>query len=316
MDIILEQILILSIMTVVGVIAYKLKAINKENANGLVKVIIKITLPLLIFTTFAVTELTDEILINSPYVFAASFFVVIVLFFLSKISAKALKLDAENTALHNVHTMFGNIVFLGFPLLDALLPGGEGLIYATIFKLGHDTLMWTWGIYILNKGAEKKSSQNWKHLINPTTVAFVFGLILLIIKVKIPDLVFTPLSKIGHTTIYLSMIYVGSVLAAVKFKSLVSNLRSYVLSFNKLIFGALILLGAFYILKLVGINVPQKAVIVSVMQAAMPCMIVISVLAQEMGLNSKQAVENIFVTSVLSIGSLPLMYWIVGQLFG
>ncbi|PLX09489.1 MAG: hypothetical protein C0596_02845 [Marinilabiliales bacterium] len=71
MDIILEQILILSIMTVVGVIAYKLKAINKENANGLVKVIIKITLPLLIFTTFAGTELTDEILINSHYVFAA-----------------------------------------------------------------------------------------------------------------------------------------------------------------------------------------------------------------------------------------------------
>ncbi|MBN2778051.1 MAG: AEC family transporter [Bacteroidales bacterium] len=315
METIFEQILILAIMTLVGVVAYKLKAINKENANGLVKVIIKVTLPLLIFTTFAGTELTDEIIINFPYVFAASFFVVIVLFFLSKITAKALKLDAENTALHNAHTMFGNIVFLGFPLLDALLPGGEGLIYATIFQLGHDTLMWTWGIFILNKGSQKKSTQNWKHLINPTTISLIIGLIFLSINIKIPDLIFSPLSKIGHTTIYLSMIYVGSVLAAVSLKSLISNLRSYILSLNKLIFGALILLGAFYILKLAGIDVPKKAVIVSVMQAAMPCMIVISVLAQEMGLNSKQAVENIFVTSVLSIGSLPLIYWLIGLIF-
>ena len=82
-----------------------------------------------------------------------------------------------------------------------------------------------------------------------------------------------------------------------------------------MVFGALFLLGAFYLLKVCGVEVPKKAVIVSVMQAAMPCMIVISVLAQEMGLNSKQAVENIFVTSILSIGSLPIIYWLIGLIF-
>ncbi len=315
MEKIFEQILILSIMTVIGVIAFKLKAITRENANGLVKVIMKITLPLLIFTTFAGTELTDEILISFPFVFFSSFFIVFILYLLSKLSAKTLKLDKENTALHNVHTMFGNVVFLGFPLLDALLPGGEGLIYATIFQLGHDTLMWTWGIFILNSGAPKKTNNKLKHLINPTTISFILGLIFLIAKIKIPNLIFTPLSNIGHTTIYLSMIYVGVVLAAVKLKSLVSNLRSYVLSFNKLILGPIVLLAGFYLLKHTGVNIPQKAVISSVMQAAMPCMIIISVLAEEMGLNSKQAVENIFVTSILSMGSLPLIYWVLTIVF-
>ena len=315
MEKIFEQILILSIMTIVGVIAFKLKAITRENANGLVKVIMKITLPLLIFTTFAGTELTDEILISFPFVFFSSFFIVFILYLLSKLSAKTLKLDKENTALHNVHTMFGNVVFLGFPLLDALLPGGEGLIYATIFQLGHDTLMWTWGIFILNSGAPKKTSNNLKHLINPTTISFILGLIFLIAKIKIPNLIFTPLNNIGHTTVYLSMIYVGVVLGAVKLKSLISNLRSYVLSFNKLILGPIVLLAGFYLLKHTGVNIPQKAVIASVMQAAMPCMIIISVLAEEMGLNSKQAVENIFVTSILSMGSLPLIYWVVTIVF-
>ncbi len=298
-------------MTLVGAIAYKTKAINKDNTNGLVKVIIKITLPLLIFTTFAGTELTDKILINFPFIFSASIFVVLVLFLLSNLSAKILHLNIENKALHNVHTMFGNVVFLGFPLLDALFPGGEGLIYATFFQLGHDTLMWTWGIYILNKGSKNKSSKNWKHLINPTTIAFVLGVLFLLTNIKIPNLLFIPLNKIGHTTIYLSMIYVGSVLAAVKLKSLITNFRSYILSFNKLLLGGLILFGVFKLLQIIGINVPQKAIIVSVLQTTMPCMIIISVLAQEMGLNSKQAVENIFVSSVLSIITLPFVFWLI-----
>ncbi len=315
MEIIFEQILVLTIMTIVGIVAYKLKAINKENANSLVKVIIKITLPLLIFTTFAGTELNDEIIANFPYVFLSASFSVASLFLLSLITSRILKLDKENKALHSVHTMFGNVVFLGFPLLNAVYPGGEGLIYATIFQLGHDTLMWTWGIFILNNGSSKKSSKNWKHLLNPNTIAFALGILFMMFKIKIPELVLTPLSKIGHTTIYLSMIYVGAVLASVKIKSLISNLRSYVLSFNKLLLAPIILILTFYLLSVLGVNVSEKAVMSSVLQAAMPCMIIISVLAQEMGLNSKQAVENIFVTSVLSVGTLPFIYWLVGVVF-
>jgi len=100
-------------------------------------------------------------------------------------------------------------------------------------------------------------------------------------------------------------------LAAVKLKSLITNFRSYILSFNKLLLGGLILFGVFKLLQIIGINVPQKAIIVSVLQTTMPCMIIISVLAQEMGLNSKQAVENIFVSSVLSIITLPFVFWLI-----
>jgi predicted permease len=310
MKIIIEQILILGIIGLIGFIAFKLKAISKENNAGLVKVIIKITLPLLIFTTFAGTKLNSEIISNFPYLFIAAIFSVSVLFLLSRMSAKILKLDKENTALHNTHTMFGNVVFLGFPLLNAIYPGGEGLIYATVFQLGHDGLMWTWGIFILNNGSKTKSTKNWKHLINPTTISFILGIIFLLVKIKIPELIFKPLSSIGHTTIYLSMIYVGGILAQVNAKSLISNLRSYILSFNKLILGPGILLLTFFILIKLGVNIPEKAIVSSVLQAAMPCMIIISVLAQEMGLNANQAVENIFVSSILSLITLPGVYWL------
>lgn len=313
MQVIFEQILILALICIIGVIAFKFKAISKENSSGLVKVILKITLPLLIFTTFAGTKLSKEIISNFPIVFASAIFSVSALFVFSRISAKLLKLDKENTALHTAHSMFGNVVFLGFPLLDALFPGGEGLIYATIFQLGHDTLMWTWGIFVLSKGAKQQTKHNWKHLINPATMAFVLGLFFMFMKIQIPKVLLKPLAGLGHTTIYLSMIYVGAVLAQVKLKPLVQNLRSYILSFNKLILAPIFLMSVLLLLKKVGLNISDKALICIVLQAAMPCMIIVSVLAEELGLNAKQAVENILVSSVLSIITLPAVYYFVGM---
>jgi predicted permease len=311
MEIIIEQILILTLICFAGVIGFKFKAVTVSNAEGLVKVIMKITLPLLIFTSFAGTKISDEILINFPIVFASAIFTVSILFLLSKVTAKILRLDRENTALHNAHTMFGNVVFLGFPLLDALFPGGEGLIYATIFQIGNDALLWTWGIFILKKGADKQTDHKSKHLINPATIAFALGVIFMLFEIKIPGIVFKPLFGLGHTTIYLSMIYVGVVLAQIKLKPLIQNLRSYILSFNKLLLAPLILMFVLILIKKAGLNISNNALMCSVLQAAMPCMIIISILAAELGLNSKQAVENILVSSVLSIITLPLIYWVL-----
>lgn len=314
MQIIIEQILILGFIALIGMIAYKLKALSKENNTGLVKVILKITLPILIFTTFSNTDLNEDILKNFPIVFISAIISVVLLFLLSNISSKILKLDKGNKALHNAHTMFGNTVFLGFPLLDALFPGGEGLIYASIFQLSHDSLMWTWGVLILSKASNKKADKGIKHLINPITISFILGLLMMIFKIKIPELLSKPLSGIGQSTIYISMIYVGAILAQAKLKPLIQNLRSYILSLNKLILAPLILSLFLIFIKYLGIQVSNTALFCAVLQSAMPCMIIISVLAEDFGLNYKQAVENILVSSVLSIFTLPFIYWVILKL--
>lgn len=315
MQVIIEQILVLTVIAIIGLLAFKVKLITRENTDGLVKIILKITLPLLIFTTFAGTKLDNKMISSFPYVFAAAFVSVSVLSLIGKLCAKLQKLDKENTALHKTSTMFGNVVFLGFPLLNALYPNGEGLIYATVFQIGHDGLMWTWGIFTLNSGSKHKSSQTWKHVINPVTIAFFIGLIFLLIGIKIPDVIYKPLNGLGHTTIYLSMIYVGVILANVNVKALLTNLRSYIVSFNKLFLGPLILMGVFYILYRLNVNVSNKAIVCAILQSGTPCMIIISVLAKELGLNEKQSVENIFISSILSIVSLPFLYYLSTLLF-
>lgn len=316
MKIIADQVLILGIITLIGYLAFKLKAISHEVNQGLVRVIMKVTLPLLLFTTVSGLESNGNTLANGLVVLVFSIITVVILYIVSGFSTSLLKLDGENGALHRTHTMFGNIVFLGFPLLDALFPGGKGLLYATMFQLGHDTLLWTWGIMILSKASKEKTKRSWKHLLNLNTLAFALGFVVYFIGLKIPDVIFNTLAGVGHTTIYISMIYVGAVLAQVKLNTLIKNVRSWILSFNRLLLVPIIVGGILYLLKMIGFEwLETDAITVIILQAGMPCMIIVSVIARELGLNDSQATQNIFLTTVLSLGTLPLLYYLIHLVF-
>lgn len=310
MLIIIEQIGILAILGLIGFIAFRLKWLNQEINTNLVKLIMRITLPLLLFTSFAHADFTLDIFKNGIVVFIMAISTVILLFVVSGISARLLKLDKENKALHRANSMFGNVVFLGFPLLDAIFPRGEGLLFAGIFQLGHDILMWTWGIYILNKGSEKSVKDNWKHLINPVTIGFALGLTFMFIKIEIPNVIFKPLTGLGHSTIYLSMVYVGAILAQVKIIKVLINYRAWIVSLNKLVLVPVLIVLIIRALQATGlIHISNEAAGVIVLQAGMPCMILISVLARDLGLNDRQAVENIFLSTLLSLLTLPLLFY-------
>ncbi len=310
MKIIFEQVLILMIIAFVGFLAAKFKVMTPEGNKSLSKLIIKITLPLLILTTFSNTNIDLGVIHNMPYVAGAAFLSILILYFFARISAKAQKLDKENRALHASSTMFGNIGFLGFPLLDAIFPGGEGLIYASIFQLAHDTILWTVGLMMLNNASKTKSKESWKHILNPATIALIIGLLFFIFKVELPRFIYEPFHGIGQSTIFLSMIYTGAILSQVKVKSVLLNYRSYIICFNKLILCPIIFIFIFKLILSFGIEISQAAIICSILEIATPCMIIVSVLTEELGLNSKQSVENIFISSVLSIFTLPLIYYL------
>ena len=97
-----------------------------------------------------------------------------------KVSSRIAKLPPKSGSVHIVHTMFGNIVYLGFPLINVLFPGGEGLFYAMLFHLASSLIMWTAGINIL-----QNNSKSWlsglKNLLNPNTFAFLIGFLLLFV---------------------------------------------------------------------------------------------------------------------------------------
>ncbi len=195
-DVVTNQVFILIILAIVGVIAAKTGLINEQVKQGLSGIIFNITLPLLILSSLSDMELTGEVLFNGLLVLLFSFLALALLYLTGTLSSRIMSLNKRATTIHVVHTMFGNIVFLGFPLIHVLF-GNKGLLFAMLFHLCSNTMQWTLGVYLLTAEQNKNVLAGLKKLINPNTLAFFLGLILMSLNWSIPDIFQKSLGGLG-----------------------------------------------------------------------------------------------------------------------
>ncbi|MBN2697847.1 MAG: AEC family transporter [Bacteroidales bacterium] len=308
-QIILHQIIILAILVAIGVLATKLRVINESVKDGMARLIFQITLPLYIITSMARVDLTTEIIFNSSLLFMYAFLAFFIMFLTGTLFARVTRLKGPQRAVFINHHIFGNIVFLGFPLMDALFPGGEGLLYAAIYQLASNIIMWSFGIWIFIRGNGTPTKDLLKNLINPNTIALFLGLIIMYFRVGIPDVVYEPLNGLGRTTTYLSMLYIGAMLSYMAIGNALKKFHIYLLSFNKLLFVPAILTILVYgISEWITPGFGPVARKVLIMEASMPCMAIIVVLARRFNSDDALAAENVFFTTIASLFTLPLVY--------
>ena len=306
-NIILYQILILAILVVIGVIGSKVKIIVPASKDFLAKLIFNITLPSMLFTNFSRIDLTPRLLSNSLMVLLLS--AVILLFMLSAgwLTSRILKLKPGEAGIFRLHSMLGNIIYLGFPVISSLF-GKEGLLYASIFTLVSNFLMWTVGVLTLTHGRNVSMKSNISHFFNPNTIAIVTGFILFLLSVKIPDIVLDSLGGLGSTNTYLSMIYIGAILYFASVRDMVRKTAIYVLSFNRLILVPFMLIGIFILLNsFMPGKIDPQVISVLIMQAAMPCMVNVVIMVNILGEDDSIATANVFVSTILSIITLPVI---------
>jgi len=308
-QIITDQILILSLLVAVGVLAVKAKIITDSVRSGIADIVFDITLPLLIITTFARIEMSPEILRNSGLVFLFAYLALLVMFLSGKLASGIMGQKGNQRAVMINHHMFGNIVFLGFPLMNALFPGGEGLLYAAVFQLASNSVMWTAGVWIFLKGNGSGGKEVLKNLINSNTIAFFIGIVLMLVKIRVPDLLYNTLHGLGSTTNYLSMLYIGAILASTKIRGTIKKLHVYVTAFDKLILVPTLV--AFMVYALSSWLFPsfgEVAMKVVILESSMPCMATIVVMAKKFGSDETLATENVFVSTIAALISLPLVF--------
>ena len=135
---------------------------------------------------------------------------------------------------------------------------------------------------------------------------------MLIFGFKVPEFILKPLSGLGNTTIYLAMLYIGAVLAQNPMISAFKKTEIYFFSFNKLIFIPFLMI---LIIKLIsewfGLEIGNIAKTVLIMQASMPSMTMIVVLAKKFGSDDIYATENLFLSTILCIATLPFIYFLI-----
>jgi malate permease and related proteins len=314
-SILFNQFYIYFVLILIGYLATKAKIIHSDNSSLLSDFILYITFPLLIFTT--VTHLSFDILIlkNLIFVFLFTYICLFILYITSYIASNLSGLDGNSKKIHILHSMFGNIVFIGFPFINSLFPNGHGILYAATFQLAADSVLWTFGIIYLRSNKQKDKADSFRHLLNINTIAFFLALISLIVGLKIPGNIEKPFSALGQTTLVLSLVFVGHILSTISIQHMVKKTSLYILSFNKLIFVPILVLLLIYSLKSYLPFLEKAAISALILQCGMPAMATIAILAKKYNSDHQLASENIFITTVLSIVTLPLLWVLINNMF-
>lgn len=314
-EIIFTQILILSIVVVIGIIASKVRVITIDTKDFLAKIIFNITLPLMLLCNFSRINITPEILSNSFIVIGLTLFVLLFMLFFSWISTRVFKMTKQESSIFKAHSVFGNIIYLGFPLIFALY-GEEGLLYASMFQLVSNMLMWTVGVIILNQGKEFTFWQNVRHVLNPNTYAIVIGFIMFLLSLKLPPVLMKSLGALGDSNTHLSMLYIGSMMFYTTMKGFLNNKEVYILTVNKLIIVPSLLLFLFAVWNYFfpgTLNILVLSVLL--MQASMPAMVNIVIMAKIFGADDQLGTANVFVSTIISLVTLPLLLLMIDLIF-
>lgn len=299
------QIGILAITISIGFLIAKTGYVDIKIKDTLSKLIVKLVLPCLIISSISSKELDKSLAADIFKVFLMSVFCLSVLYGLGIITAKILKIPADTGKVHRLLTCLGNVTFVGYPVISAMY-GETGFFYAIIYWLVNDLFLWTFGLITLQKDSVKSKKQIVKKLINPNTAAFAVSVIMLVFGIKLPKLIGDAVSEIGGLTIGLSMIFIGMALAEVDVKTAVKKWWIFVIAPLKMIIMPILFI---YIFKAFAIREILLGAVV--LEAAMPAQTVLTILANESNADFEYAACGMFVTTLLSLATLPFICYMI-----
>lgn len=300
--------MLLAIAMAVGFAAVKTGYISVDIKNGLSKVIVRITMPMLILNALTGIELTPERLKNAGLVLLIAVCSIGLLYSIGILSSKVFKLTESTAVIHRCMMSFGNVAFLGFPLIRALF-GDEGFFYAAVYQLVNDAFVWTFVVCRLNslgKNQKLSAAQAAKNIINPCTIAFLISFVMMLFGWRFKGIALEITTGIGGMTTYLSMLFIGGTLAEVRL-SQIKNIGSIfaIIPIKMILFPVLLIAVTR------GMGLLDAARGAAILQVAVPSQTIISVLTLEYGGDTVYTSEGILITTLAGLATMPLVYWIM-----
>ena len=305
-SVVINQVIEFFILLAAGYIAAKSKVLTKSILEGVMKLIVKVLLPCLIFNVILGSGVAaSDYLSNAG--FALAILVCYVLMFVVGLgSGKIFRLKSKTYNVFVAESTFGDMGFIGIPLLLAVYNSIETSIAISVYTVIDMALLWTLGVYLCsrhNKGIDGKQKA-WKNMISPTSVSLVLGLILVFVGVKVPDAIMNPIRTIGSSSTPLALIFIGGMLSFVPFKALFKKVSIFgIVGVKMIILPLLVFIAA-------GLFFGLQQRMTLMYMVGLPAMTTISMLAQLYGSDQEYATSTVFITTLACIGTLPLITWI------
>lgn len=295
-SVVINGVISLFLIMLLGVYGSKRNIITDEINRGLTEILLKITLPLMIVSSFVFTfDESMEKNITKTFIYAfLTFVIVAIISYLFLIPIKSKKRKILQFA-----NVFSNCGFIGFPIMESIY-GFEGVIYTSIFNMYFAIFTWTYGIMIFTGKVTFKEIK--KVLLNPCVIAVYIGVFIMKFNIQIPIVIYSTIKTVGSMTSPLSMIIVGVILSKANIKE---NLKDWTIYYGSII-KLLVIPILLYLITLI-INDNSKVANTMLILSAMPAAAMTSILAENFNKEKEYAAVIVFFTTLISLITFPII---------
>ncbi len=318
----LQQIIIIFIIIVIGVICYKVKLIDEATNSKLSNILLMLVNPMVIFVAYQREFSKDlmEGLLISLMLSVVTHVVSILMSYLMikkkkreniRIDGIVIKKYIENpdVLVERINCIYSNVGFMGIPLVNGIF-GSEGVFYVTASITIFNVFLWTHGVIMMSGSSEFSFKSMAKKLLSPSIIAIGIGLVCFLFQLMVPKVVNQALTHIANLNTPFAMLIAGVTIGKTNIWKLLKNFRVYYVTFLKLLLIPVLLL---LIYSKLPIN--EMVFTTAVIMAAAPSATTGILFSLKYGKNSVYSAEIFTVTTLLSAVTIPLIVLLAGILY-
>ena len=307
-----KNVVMFVLLALPGYILVKSKQLKAGHAGALSKVLMYVGMPFLIVSSTLKLSLNAELVKMMLLVAGIGIAVILIMFFVSApLTGK--ESDVKTRGMMRFCAVFANNGFLGLPLAIAVFgAGAKAVTVLIILNIITNILMYTLGIYLVS--GDKGAMSLKKAFLSPVLIAFVVGILFNVLNVTdyVAE-VATYSTHFSNIVTPISMTILGMKMGEVQFVKLFTSWKTYYVSALKLLVFPIAIVGVLLCVRLFASSVVDTDLIMGTFMAfAVPTAGLASTFADQCDGDSESAVAFTLGSTILSIITIPILYWVLG----
>ena len=319
----LQQVAILLIFILIGYFLRKKEVINDSGKKVLAGLLVNLFAP-----AYSISSLSQQLSISQIAKYGVYFLsgtaLTLFLIFLALPFAKALGKDKLYRNILKYAFAFGNIGYFGYPVVGAVF-GEPTKALMILFCIPMSVGINTYGYTVLTERVDALSEQlsqrrslktKLRFLYSAPFVGMMIGVFIGLMPITLPKFFISLFDLAGSCQSATAMLLTGAVLAGVPFLKLFTSVKPYIIGIIRLLVLPVIVGGLLYLVHIFGVKgeLFQTVFRLSVIVSAMPVGMNTVVYPESCGMDSTEGAKSCFISYVLALGALPLVFMLVETL--
>ncbi|MCR5737241.1 MAG: AEC family transporter [Eubacterium sp.] len=320
MNVLVSQLIELFIILCLGYFMCKRNILNEDVNKHINALIVNITMPCMILNAVLSIDSSarpEASTLGLLFAVSIGFFLImpVISFLLVKGMLKAFHIVKARQGAYMFMMIFSNVGFMGIPILRAATgdQAPVAVFYAAIFNIFFNIAVFTYGVIMIGYGDSANTKFQFKKLLSPGILSALFALLIYLTQFHFPpalESVDHAIGTVGELTPALAMMLVGSTLATMKIRDVFNEWRIYIFAVLKQILLPILLYPLYQLL------IPDKLLLnVMFIEFLMPVANVALILCTQYNLDKKFASKVIFITTLMSLVTIPVVFYLCNLIY-